>query len=201
MANGMKTITELCLEYGSDKCPNGGLQPGWGHSYAPFYDEIFKDKKDAKTVLELGAGSLYVMKDYVKNYRACASLRVWRDFFVDAEVYGLDNKPDCDIQEERIRVLIGDQSNPADLQKLVDMAGGGFDIIIDDCSHRIEDQLFSAHYLMGYLKDGGIYCIEDIREPEVNFDRIKKEFSNYRCETHEFTPKRNDCLAVIWKND
>lgn len=194
----MKTITELCLEYGSDKCPGGGSHEGWGHSYAPFYDKIFENKKNITAILELGAGSVEVMQHYVKNYRACASLRVWRDFFPDAKVYGLDNKPDCNILEERIYGVIGDQSNPEDLQKLVDMAGEKFDIIIDDCSHRIEDQLFSAHFLMPHMKKDGIYCIEDIRDPNINFNRIKSEFDGYRCETNEFTPSRGDCLAVIW---
>lgn len=195
-----KTINELCLLYGSDKCPGGGLKPGWGHSYAPYYDEIFKDKKDAKSILELGAGSVAVMQSYVKNYRSCASLRVWRDFFPEAEIYGLDNKRDCNIKEKRIHVVIGDQGNPTDLQKLVDISPEGFDIIVDDCSHDIEDQIFSAKFLLKHLKKDGIYCIEDIRDPNINFDRIKKEFSDYRVETHEFTPDRGDCLATIWQN-
>lgn len=188
----MASINELCELYGSDKCPK------IGHSYAPFYDEIFADKKNAKAILELGVGSKEVMGNYISNYITGSSLYVWRDYFKKAEIYGLDDRLDCDIKEERMHIVIGDQSKEEDLQKLVDMAKE-FDIIIDDCSHDIEDQIFSAQYLLPHLKVGGIYCIEDVYNPDINFPRFKESFDEYKVETHEFTKDRNDCLVVIRK--
>lgn len=189
-----RTINELCEFYGSDKCPK------IAHSYAPFYDQLFSGMKDVKRVLELGAGCTGVMEAFVKDYKNCASLFVWREYFSpDTQIYGLDNQDQCNIKEDRIHVHIGDQTKEEDLQQLVKMAGGEFDIIIDDCSHKIEDQLFSAHFLLPHLKKGGVYCIEDVYDAEINFARIHKEFKQYYCQTTQFRPGRNDCIAVIKK--
>ena len=40
-----------------------------------------------------------------------------------------------------------------------------FDVIIDDGSHILSDQLFSINYFYRYLKKGGYYIIEDYKFP------------------------------------
>ena len=40
-----------------------------------------------------------------------------------------------------------------------------FDVIIDDGSHILSDQLFSINYFYKYLKKGGYYIIEDYKFP------------------------------------
>ena len=47
-----------------------------------------------------------------------------------------------------------------------------FDIIIDDGSHILSDQLFSINYFYKYLKKGGYYIIEDYKFPNY-FKRCK----------------------------
>ena len=47
-----------------------------------------------------------------------------------------------------------------------------FDVIIDDGSHILSDQLFSINYFFKYLKKGGYYIIEDYKFPNY-FKRCK----------------------------
>lgn len=41
----------------------------------------------------------------------------------------------------------------------------------------------------------------EIYDPEINFPRMHAEFNRqgYDCETYEFKPRANDCLAIIRK--
>ena len=47
------------------------------------------------------------------------------------------------------------------------------DIVIDDGSHRIQDQLNSFNILYPKLKDSGVYVIEDIRDIDSTIKQFK----------------------------
>lgn len=185
----LNSIDKLCEKYGSDKCPK------IAHSYAPTYDRIFKDKKDAKKVFEIGAGSRHCMSHYLPDYINCASLYVWRDYFKKAQIYSIDICEECLIKEDRINVMMADQYEPKDLCKVLQKFGKDYDIIIDDGSHRTEHQIFTAEYFLDFMKDDSIYCIEDIREPQ----RLLEAFKDYNLELYQYNLKKNDCLLVIRK--
>jgi demethylmacrocin O-methyltransferase len=89
------------------------------------------------------------------------SLKMWLDFFPNANIYGMDiNKKDY--QYERGCIFQGDQSKKKDLEKIVKKIGK-CKFIIDDGSHHPEHQLLSFNYLFNKCLDyGGIYIIEDI---------------------------------------
>jgi len=120
------------------------------HNYLPYYWMHFRDIRDHVTrVLEIG----------VQTDR---SIRMWEEFFPNATIFGLDIDPACErFSGDRRRVLVGDQGDPACLQRAVDAAGGAFDIVIDDGSHRVEHQLASFEFLFPRLSDHGIYVMED----------------------------------------
>jgi SAM-dependent methyltransferase len=182
-------INQLCEKYRSDKCP------AIAHSYAPFYDKLFKSKKKtAKKILELGCGTPERMR-HVKRYTLCASLFVWRDYFPNAMIYGFDNKEECNIVANRIQVIVGDANNTKDLQKVIDLTDGDFDIIVDDCSHYTKQQIESAAFFIPYMKDDGIYCIEDVRSQKKILDNL----SQYNCKAYNFKPDTDDNLVVITK--
>ena len=53
------------------------------HSYLDLYQELLYSKKEtAKNVLEVGIGDF--------KYKNGGSIKLWRDFFTNATVYGLD---------------------------------------------------------------------------------------------------------------
>jgi len=45
-----------------------------------------------------------------------------------------------------------------------------FDIVIDDGSHRFEDQMTTFAWLWSSVKRGGVYVVEDIQHPEVELE-------------------------------
>ena len=92
------------------------------------------------------------------------SLELWRDYFPNAQVTGLDRELRVDIENmDRIRVFEGEQQDTHMLEYIKDqVAPDGFDIIIDDASHIAEYARTSFWYLFDHcLKKGGWYIIED----------------------------------------
>ena len=115
-------------------------------SYYRHYDTHFEARKnDEMNVLEIGI-------------QHGGSLRMWTKYFANGKVTGVDNDPHCkDLDVNGATVVIGDQSNPEFLAQFV-----GFDIIIDDGGHTMEQQQVSFKTLFPLLKQGGIYVIEDL---------------------------------------
>jgi hypothetical protein len=168
------TLCKLAFHYGSDKCPQ------ILHSYTPFYYEFLKDK-DIKKVLEMGIGDLPYRARIKKqgfNPQLGASLKMWRDFFPQAKVYGADIDPDTMFTDERIETFICDQTKKRDLRKLIEKTGSDIDLFIDDGLHAKETQIFMAQVLMPLLKKEVIYVIEDIGFPK----HVMAGLSKYNCE-------------------
>ena len=90
-----------------------------------------------------------------------ASLLLWRDYFPNAEIVGVDINPQCKrFERPRIRIEIGSQDDPEFLLTLC--AGTRPAIIIDDGSHRADHILFTFERLFPHLLPGGLYVIEDL---------------------------------------
>lgn len=108
------------------------------------------------------------------------SLYMWRDFFPSATIHGIDFDPACRHHEgDRIRIHIGDQSDPEFLAALQN--GGAIDcapnIIIDDGSHVADHQILTFETWFPWVKPGGCYVIEDIgvhtgRSRKMTFGRL-----------------------------
>ncbi len=79
-----------------------------------------------------------------------------------AHLVGFDIDPTArDLTDPRFPVVIGDQSEPADLIRVHEELGP-FDVIIDDGGHTVNQQITSAEVLFPLLKDDGVYLIEDV---------------------------------------
>ena len=121
---------------------HGGRQiDKWEH-YFPIYERHLAKFRGKKIrVLELGVDH-------------GGSLQLWKRYFgAQAEIIGVDIDPAAGFQEPQIKVYLYDQTNP-------DIATHGpFDIVIDDGSHRAEDQVLSFEHL--WPRCTGVYLIED----------------------------------------
>lgn len=122
------------------------------HKYLARYDPLFAPLVDQPVnLLELGV------------FRG-GSVRLWRDYFPNGKVVGVDlNVPPGLENEPRITLYQGSQDDAALLNRIAaEHAPGGFDVVIDDASHigtltkASFDILFDRH-----LKAGGWYVIED----------------------------------------
>ncbi|MBA2527426.1 MAG: class I SAM-dependent methyltransferase [Pyrinomonadaceae bacterium] len=120
--------------------------------YLRSYEQYFDKLQDREVrLLELGV------------YKG-GSLLLWRDYFQKGLIVGLDLNPiQLDDPSGRIRTYSGQQQDTNLLDRIgAEAAPGGFDVIIDDCSHIGELTRISFWHLFdNHLKAGGLYVIED----------------------------------------
>ena len=166
-------LCKLFKEYNADK------HPDYRHSYSEEYYSILSPfQKDFKNVLEIGIGTPELMQRYLpsgKVYKPGASLRAWRDFFSNANIYGIDIEKSVLFEEERIKCFYTDQSKSSELiktlQEISDHNNGTplkYDFILDDGSHIIEHMLVTFATLKEHLTIGGVYIIEDIKREDLD---------------------------------
>ncbi|SPF78901.1 8-demethyl-8-alpha-L-rhamnosyl tetracenomycin-C 2'-O-methyltransferase [Aliiroseovarius pelagivivens] len=142
-------LSTLAILHGTDKF-------GY-HDYTPNYFKLLAHLRDKPVkILEIGVGG------YADVDRGGQSLRMWRDFFKNGEVTGIDIQKKTLDFGPRVKILQGSQVDPDFLHEVI-AERGPFDIIIDDGSHRNEHIVESYHLLFPTLAPGGIYIAEDVQ--------------------------------------
>jgi len=86
---------------------------------------------------------------------------MWKNYFPNARIYGVDIFDKSPHDDDRIRTFVGDQSDETFLRKLVSEIGPP-DIVIDDGSHISEHVIKSFEVLFPLMADDGIYVVEDL---------------------------------------
>ncbi len=139
----------LATIYGTDK---------WNkHWYVQHYEELFrKIRRKRISLLEIGVGG------GENPRRGGNSLRMWRAYFPNGRIYGVDLYDKTPHDRGRIKTLRGSQADPHFLDALVREIGK-IDVIIDDGSHINEHMIFTFQQLFPHLADGGTYVLEDIQ--------------------------------------
>jgi len=134
------------------------------HSYLPLYQKLLVSKKEtAKNVLEVGIG------DYNQGVTNGGSIKLWHDYFTNANVYALDICP-----LERVwngiknndRILIYSSTDAYNndffithlLNKNIN-----FDFMIDDGPHSLESMIQFIKLYSQIMTDDGIIIIEDVQ--------------------------------------
>ena len=142
-------LTSIAKKHGTDKAD--------GHFYMLHYETHFSKFKNEKiNLLEIGVGG------YDKPDEGGASLRMWKEFFKRGNIFGIDIYDKHLLEEERITIFKGSQTDRAFLTSVINETGP-LDIIIDDGSHINSHVINSFNILFPLLKVGGIYAIEDIQ--------------------------------------
>lgn len=148
------------------------------HDYIPNYTMLFQDLRfQAKRVLEIGIGVVEhgQMSGVLHlGYQTGNSLRCWRDYFLYADVFGVDIYPSGMKNEDRITTFVADQSSKEDMKRVMETIGGPCDVIIDDGSHLLNHQVATFMYLSEYVNpNGGVYVIEDIQREYDRFPTLE----------------------------
>jgi hypothetical protein len=144
-----RSLREIALDMRTDK---EGV-----HHYVDAYERHLAHLRHRKvTLLEIGVGG------YADPDLGGESLRMWKEFFPQAHIIGVDIHDKARLAEDRITILQGDQSDPAFLHDLA-ARFGPFDIVVDDGSHICGHVIASFQGLFPHLTDGGIYAIEDLQ--------------------------------------
>ena len=99
------------------------------------------------------------------------STALWKQIFPSATVVGMDIKLRSWLSDDGVIYVQGDQSDPVQLEAL-GTEHGPFDLVIDDGSHESAHQAASLRGLLGHVRAGGLYVIEDLHE---NLKAVKGE--------------------------
>lgn len=141
----MTPLCELAKKYGTDKCVP--------HNYTPLYYRLLRDRVErVKKVLEVGIG------------RGARSLKMWEEFFPNAQIFGVDTDRPASLNHGRVKSFRLDQTNRDEMQKL-GRKFGKFDVIVEDGDHKPSSQIAAMHSLLPFLTDDGLYFLEDVWAP------------------------------------
>ena len=147
----MQSLAEI---YARHSTPSGVGDKGTLHSYIPIYETVLAPiRHTAQRVLEIGVAEGH-------------SLRMWREYFPNATVIGVDRQP-CPHSLNGCLFLRGDATSLATYDGLRSL-----DVVIDDGSHLLDHQLHSHAILWPLVRPGGLYVIEDIQQ----FDTVRSVF-------------------------
>tara|TARA_B110000196_G_scaffold69934_1_gene59726 strand:+ start:728 stop:1432 length:705 start_codon:yes stop_codon:yes gene_type:complete len=196
-------LTELMNFHGSDK---GGKNNH--HNYSEYYSEIlFHKRKEIKNFLEIGLGTnnINLVSNMGKEGVPLASLRAWRDYFINSNIYGADIDRDILKDEERIKTFYVDQTNPETIRDLFkEMRVNKFDVILEDGLHEYNANICFFENSIKYLNDNGVYIIEDVYYKDKNkFINYFKKCNYYYSIVDIFHKKNiaNNCVIVVRKNN
>lgn len=140
----MATLTEVFNKYGTDKGSSG-------HDLGGIYEPFFK-QTHIKRVIEIGV------------YKG-ASVNAFAEYFgADSKIVGIDiNNFEFD-KLPNVTVAIGDATNPEFMNSVLGtFENKHIDLVLDDASHRIQDQIATLHLLVYSVEPGGLYIVEDVR--------------------------------------
>lgn len=157
MKNAQDFLGELFTKYGTDK----GI---WG--YTPYYAALMGPARfHVRRVLEVG---ICGHRD-IPNNVVGASLFVWREFFPNADIFGLDiDERFVFNDQERIHTARIDAYDPDELHRaltsfaVLGFGDGRFDVIIDDAVHDPDPQIRLMNQLSEWMLPGGHYFMEDV---------------------------------------
>ena len=152
----MKTLQKIWADLA-----NAGYETDKGsvHSYIDVYQDLFSIQRVmAKTFLEIGLFHGH-------------SMRMWEQYFVYADVHGIDcsDQPIGGMADLRPMIAEGvhkihimDATNKEQVDK--EFGDMKFDIVIDDGNHNLDSQLKTIEIFKPRMNEGGCIVVEDIQD-------------------------------------
>lgn len=120
------------------------------HDYInAYYTSEFEDKRESvKNVLEIGVFN-------------GGSLRLWKEWFKNANITGMDvNMPDF-VAQEGIEIIVKDAYSQEAINEIQDDT---YDYIIDDGPHTLHSMIIAVKKYLPKVKQGGKLIIEDVQD-------------------------------------
>lgn len=186
----LPTLLELYQEFAFFPLHCAGVHvgltdKGTTHSYIEAYEELFAPYRHQEiSLLEIGI-------------ERGASLLLWAKYFEGSRITGIDLNPKLILPEVCIHPHI--QLVFADATQEIDNLST-YDIIIDDGSHHVEDQLQTFNLLYSRLNSGGIYVIEDVNS-DGSIQELRNKLPNCEVLDRRHVKGRfDDVLVVVRKS-
>jgi hypothetical protein len=145
------------------------------HSYLELYENLLQNKKvTAKNVLEIGIGDF--------GEKNGGSIKMWKDYFTNATIYGLDILPISRVMDElindnRIKLFVETNAYDEDFFNSTFLNNNiKFDFMLDDGPHTLDSMIQFIRLYSKLMTDDGILIIEDLQSWEWT-DILKNEVS------------------------
>ena len=151
------------------------------HGYAKIYEKYLKEKKEKNlNIIELGS--------FYGNASAAFYF-----YFKNSQIYSADINPDMYLyRSKRLKNFFTDTSSRASIENNILTRNTKFDLIIEDASHMLKDQIISLFILFKNLNSGGIFIVEEIDFPEKREDmRDGQEFPDLKTILKKIINKEN----------
>jgi len=185
------TLEEIIIENGLDNFwIEGGTDKNNEHSYCPYYNAIFGEYADKECdVLEIGCwqgGFIFALSKYLPNAKF-TTIDIQDKFSLKhLEAIGKD------------RVTNHQLVNAYCFETLKLIEGKQFDVILDDGTHLLQDELFLFHNYMKFLKPNGKMIIEDINGETMNqlLPHINTDEYNYKIFDFRNVKGRGDDMLI-----
>lgn len=165
---------------------------GTVHSYLDSYDSLFAPYANTtKNILEIGVCRGHSISMLGKYFSSASIIGI------DIYTHLIDSLED---PNNNIQIIKGDATQAKVLEPI-----NNLEIVIDDGSHRLTDQITSFKLLWPKIVEGGLYVIEDIAnitafkryiEQDTTFDSIDYELIDLRSIKNRY----DDVLFVAHKS-
>ena len=168
------------------------------HDYLPYYDMMFSGlKNDEVNIFEIG-------------YQYKGSLRLWEKYFLYAKIKAIDITEDRPFinDAKALNLLTEIETGKRVKTELIDsntLTKEYFkdfipDIVIDDGSHNLEDQIFIINLIYPILKKGGLLIIEDVQDIDNQRHKFEKTgFDFYTIDKRKETGRYDEVLLIFKK--
>ena len=174
------------------------------HPYTLFYNSVFHSKRKAPLeIAELG-----ILEG--------SSLLMWREYFTRAHIDGFDYDERLLQQfrerhdQTRIDLFPINVKIPGNVRQTFAEREKTYDLIIEDTTHEMEDQIRVVQEVWPYLKPGGMLVVEDIFKRYAETDYVTPILKTIGPEAHMYfvtldhvnrvsTGGDNDKLLIIQK--
>ena len=190
-----KTLNELVNNNHTDKNTT--------HSYLNLYENLLSSKKyTAKNILEIGIG-------YPGGNGG--SIKMWNDYFVNANIYALDIQHINDVWDEiknkdRINLFTStDAYDEINFKELFLDKNIKFDMMLDDGPHSLESMKQFIKLYSQLMTEDGILMIEDVQDigwiEELKLvvpDHLKEYIQSYDLRSNK--NRYDDIVFTINKN-
>jgi SAM-dependent methyltransferase len=157
-------LCDLGVKYPTDKSPyNTGSASGHRHAYTAVYDMLLSPRRH----LSLTVGEIGIEHNH--------SMMCWREYFPHARLVGWEyyaeklEKARNDNLENTEYFYI-DVTQDASVAKALLAPSCMFDIIVEDSTHRFEDQVRVLQRVHSVLNPGGYFIVEDIFKSRAESD-------------------------------
>jgi len=188
----MKTLKQILEENNLNitENPDYGTDKGAPKSYVDgFYEENFSKLRDKKiTLVEIGV-------------RSGASLCLWKNYFNNAKIYGLDNLHDKNdhnvpvdeewVSGDNVEYIVGDAYTSEISEKLPKI-----DVLIDDGPHTFESHVKLLEIYVPKMKKNGIIVIEDVSYPHNNLYDFVPDNLKETSEVYDFGGYDNRLIVI-----